>query len=196
MTCATAPSIQLPKDEKTDTLAQIAVYYCSMAGDPPKRALPPRDHPEESRYSHLLGEEDDHSRGPYRLPSPMTSSTTLPSIQVLCQGPEGPVYLPSLELAARGNSVASPSSANSYQGYLPPVQARPAPWPSHSPDYYGQKRGRYLPYPHQQCPPCRPPLTVPYGKSGPSVSMQQAAPRQRTPIACIYCRKKKVSATP
>lgn len=178
VTCAAAPEIQLPKDEKIDTLAQVAVHFNSMAEDPRGRGLPPRslrDRPEEPQYPPLPGEEYDRSRGPYRLPLPMAC------------------YLPPFDPATRDNYSASPISANSYQGYLPPVKAQPDPRPSHSPNYYGRQRGRDLAYPYQQYPPCKPPLVVPYGKPGPSVStQQQAAPRQRTSIACIFCRKRKV----
>lgn len=111
-----------------------------------------------------------------------------------------------------GYSPSSSSSggypAPSNHQYLPPVQPHPHdPRASYPPD---PRQGPY--YPQQQRPPMQPygansydfayrpergpPGAYPqdYGRGGPGPGvMQQSAPRQRTSIACKYCRRRKVS---
>jgi hypothetical protein len=135
---------------------------------------------------------------------------TLPPIHDAHPAYGGSRYPPPPDPRTRGTYSASPTGGpNGYPAppggmyNLPPVQA-----PSDQRhygveprDYYA--RGGSFP-PHPQPEPYnyggyRPPSGPPYGAyppeyaRGPGGPPQQAAPRQRTSIACRYCRKRKVS---
>lgn len=117
---------------------------------------------------------------------------------------------------------ASPNAVNGYPpppggqsgSYLPPMQAQQDPraqaYPQPDPrgPYYDDRRG---PHPdaaygpdayYYRGPPGAPPNGYPrahpgpygpeYAQVGGAPPMAQAAPRQRTSIACRYCRKRKV----
>ena len=109
------------------------------------------------------------------------------------------------------NSGYSPSpSANPYpppgpsSGYLPPVQPHPQDSRSSFPpdpraQYYGAGPGPVSyndPYGYAYRPDRGPPGVYPaeYARSAPAGGGPiQQAPRQRTSIACRYCRRRKVS---
>ncbi|KAG5982120.1 hypothetical protein E4U55_002267 [Claviceps digitariae] len=119
------------------------------------------------------------------------------------------------------NGYPPPSGGQQPPGsYLPPMQpqqdARPSayPPPDHRGPYYDDRRGAPPPPPsdaaygqdayYYRGPPGAPPPNgyprphigpygPDYGQSGNAASqMGQAAPRQRTSIACRYCRKRKI----
>ncbi|KAI1633422.1 hypothetical protein F4809DRAFT_644444 [Biscogniauxia mediterranea] len=114
--------------------------------------------------------------------------------------PQGSSYTPP------AGSAYPPPPGSSHQPYLPPVQAHaqdpranystdpraqqyyPAPRP---PSYSGSGQYDYAYRPERGPPGAYPPEFARGGQAGPSV-MQQSAPRQRTSIACRYCRRRKI----
>ena len=168
------------------------------------------------------GEEEDRMQSHRHLPprpggqpAPMSSSgMTLPSIQDATPhyAVGGRGYGPPPDPRSAGSFSASPINAN---GYATP-QAPPTQLPAfqYPPDQrYGdiysqpgrgahyQPQEAYASYPsggaYRPSPPG--PTYNPYQHDYPRVgthappTSQQAAPRQRTSIACRYCRKRKVS---
>lgn len=165
--------------------------------------------PEESAYPPLPGEEEeDRQRQPAQYPPPPVAHVTLPPIQ------DAPAYRfapgpgPPQDPRSQGPYAASPPGANGHPppapGYqLPPVQPPPD-------QRYGvEQRYDYGPQPRGGAyqPPGAPgdqynnsytyrpsygASSYPeYGRAPPAPA--QAAPRQRTSIACSYCRRRKVS---
>ena len=103
----------------------------------------------------------------------------------------------------------SPAGSSGYappHGYLPPVQPSPQdargsyPPDPRGPQYYSPGRpapyGANAGYDFAYRPDRGPPGQYPpdYGRVGQQV-MQPSAPRQRTSIACKYCRRRKVGQT-
>lgn len=88
------------------------------------------------------------------------------------RGPSNSVTLPSI--SPYDPQYAAPN------GYVPDPRAyRPDPYRDMHPGAYG--RDDRVPYP------------VDYGRAGPQqMNFSQSAPRQRTAIACRYCRRRKV----
>ena len=162
-------------------------------------------------------EDDDHPVAAYQ--SHALSSTSQPQRQMAVQlpsihdshlygaQPSGRGYPHHQDPRSPGGYGHSPTNANGYQpppstqAYLPPVQpsleARSA---NYGPEYYSPQRASYGagfdpyrqphpgPYPDRGYP-------AEYGRGGPTAAaapLQQAAPRQRTSIACKYCRRRKV----
>jgi hypothetical protein len=91
------------------------------------------------------------------------------------RGPSGGVTLPSI-------SPYDPQYAQP-NGYPPDPRAygRPDPYRDMHPGAYG--RDDRMPYP------------MDYGRAPPQMNFSQSAPRQRTAIACRYCRRRKVRGT-
>ncbi|PSS03306.1 hypothetical protein BD289DRAFT_478763 [Coniella lustricola] len=167
----------------------------------------------ESAYPPPPGEEDDRQRSQYQhLPPP--AHVTLPPIQD-GHPAYGARYAPQPDPRVQGNFAASPTGTNGYGApppsnyQLPPVQPptdhRYNGEPQHRP-YYEARGGSYppvppppqtgQPQPEQYNYTYRPsPGAMPYGaeyaRAGPS-NAAQAAPRQRTSIACSYCRRRKI----
>ncbi|KAH8780028.1 hypothetical protein F5883DRAFT_194354 [Diaporthe sp. PMI_573] len=173
-----------------------------------------RGHPareaQESAYPPPPGEEDDRSRASYHhLPPPPQATVTLPPIHDAHPAYGASRYPPPPDPRTRGTYSASPTGGpNGYPAppgglyNLPPVQAPQDQrhYGVEPRDYYS--RGGSFP-PHPQPEPYnyggyRPPSGPPYGAyppeyaRGPGGAAQQAAPRQRTSIACRYCRKRKI----
>ncbi|KAJ4147392.1 hypothetical protein LMH87_001913 [Akanthomyces muscarius] len=151
----------------------------------------------------------------------MAASVTLPSIQdphggnYSGQPPPSRGYPPDPRYASPngGNGYPPPGQAGHPPGYLPPLQPgsdhrSPAYPPEHRSSYYDDRRHpQYSDYPpdyyyRQGGPPPNgyprdyrgpPPGSYPpdFGQ-GVGAPMAQAAPRQRTSIACRYCRKRKI----
>jgi hypothetical protein len=172
-----------------------------MAEDYRGRALPPRDNPDDSHYPPPPGEDDDRARA-YQAQLPSMAST-LPPIASYAPAPAGRGYPPPPDPRARGSYSASPTSAN---GYAPPATGAYSLPPVQVPDARAYGRGEYYqqgayahdpynPYgSYRGPPPVQGFSPYPDYRVGPSVATQQpAAPRQRTSIACRYCRKRKVS---
>jgi hypothetical protein len=180
------------------------------SGYAPREPRDPRD-TEESQYPPPPGEEDDTR--PY-LP-PVNRPLTLPSIQETYHSsystppPSGRGYQPQHDARAGGAFGPSPPNANGFQtppsNYppsLPPVQAADPRQQQYNSDYYNQQQQQRGPYQdpyYGRYPPQGPPHPgyggyPDYPRVGASVApqQQQAAPRQRTSIACRYCRKRKV----
>lgn len=182
------------------------------------RGGPPQDNQEESAYPPPPGEEDERQRQP---PYPQAPPVTLPPIQHHPNEPYGSRYPP--DPRAHGNYTTSPPSANGYGPpppgsfaplqslpSLPPVQAGPPPDGRYGVEpragaYPYDSRGSSYPGPppppdyHYNYP--RPSSGSPYANAAyeygrPQASPAQAAPRQRTSIACSYCRRRKVSHAP
>ncbi|CAN8100063.1 unnamed protein product [Discula destructiva] len=173
------------------------------------RGGPPQ---EESAYPPPPGEEEEErQRQPHQYPPPPGAAhMTLPPIQ-----DAHPAYAryapgPPSDPRSQGHYAASPTGANGHApppGYqLPPVQPPPDQRYGVEPRYdYAQPRqgGSFPPAPP---PPAdhynytyRPSSGSPYGAPGgpyeygrAPAAPAQAAPRQRTSIACSYCRRRKI----
>jgi hypothetical protein len=177
-----------------------------MAEDHRSRGPPPRDIAEDTQYPPPPGEDDERARS-YHLPPPptMTPGVTLPSIQD-SQGTYGPPAAargyPPPDPRSRGGYSASPTNSNGYPPppgsnvYLPPVYAAqdprfdPAAYYAHGRPPYADP---YAAYPGYRGPPGMPyPYPPDYARAAGGAQAQQAAPRQRTSIACRYCRKRKI----
>lgn len=126
-------------------------------------------------------------------PSP-NSTNGYPPPPTSAQVPPGPAYSPP-------SGGAYPPPSTSHPSYLPPVHA-PAPDPragySQDPRATPYFPGYSAPNPYdftyrqdRATPGVYPPEYARGGPSGAAV-MQQSAPRQRTSIACRYCRRRKV----
>ncbi|KAK8067839.1 fungal zn(2)-Cys(6) binuclear cluster domain-containing protein [Apiospora saccharicola] len=183
-----------------------------MAED--RRSRGPRhDQNDESQYPPPPGEEEERSRtiAYHSRPQMASGAVTLPSIQdprggYPTQGGQG------WDPRSSGSYGTSPSSSNGYptepssshqgsyspagsggyappHGYLPPVQ--PAPQDARGrPSPYGAANAGYdFAYRPERGPPGQYPPD--YGRVGQQV-MQPSAPRQRTSIACKYCRRRKI----
>ncbi|KAK8099409.1 uncharacterized protein PG998_012650 [Apiospora kogelbergensis] len=189
-----------------------------MAED--RRSRGPRyDHNEESQYPPPPGEDDERSRSiAYHNRSQMASgAVTLPSIQdprgYPAQGGQGWDPRASSSYGTSPNSSNgfstesstghqgsySPASTGGYappHGYLPPVQPSPPdargsyPPDPRGPPYYSAARpapyGANAAYDFAYRPDRGPPGQYP------QQVMQPSAPRQRTSIACRYCRRRKI----
>ncbi len=105
--------------------------------------------------------------------------------------------------ATAGNAYPPPGPGHQY---LPPVQPHPQdsrasfPPDPRAPQYYSSQRPPVPyndPYGYAYRPDRGPPGAYPpdYPRAAPGggAVMQQSAPRQRTSIACRYCRRRKVS---
>ncbi|OTB07345.1 hypothetical protein M426DRAFT_249700 [Hypoxylon sp. CI-4A] len=113
---------------------------------------------------------------------------------------------PSSAHAPPNTAYSPPSAGSAYPppnstppSYLPPVHA---PAPDHRASYPDPRASSYLPGYNAQNPydfayradrgaPVYPPEFARAGHGGAAV-MQQSAPRQRTSIACRYCRRRKI----
>ncbi|KAI1339252.1 hypothetical protein F5Y15DRAFT_82993 [Xylariaceae sp. FL0016] len=173
---------------------------------------------DDSRYPPVPGEEEDrHNKNNTNNNSqtrpPMASGTvTLPSIQdprgyggygpspSSANGYPPPVYSPS---GASGSYP--PPAAPNHPTYLPPVQASSPdprmnyPDPRSQPYYSSPAPSSYngaasYDYTYQQGRPAPGAYPADYSRGGPPGGqvMQQSAPRQRTSIACKYCRRRKI----
>ncbi|KAI1865186.1 hypothetical protein JX265_008233 [Neoarthrinium moseri] len=145
-------------------------------GPPAGRAWDPR----ASSYGHSPNSSNGYASPPGNAPSHQSS------------------YSPS-----SGGSAYPPPAGHPY---LPPVQPHPndarAPYPPPDPrgaPYYSSQRQPppYNPngYDYAYRPERGPPGSYPpdYARAGPGQAvMQQTAPRQRTSIACRYCRRRKI----
>ncbi|KAI1498384.1 hypothetical protein F5X99DRAFT_420621 [Biscogniauxia marginata] len=115
--------------------------------------------------------------------------------------PQGTRYTP-----PGGSSAYPPPPGSSHQPYLPPVQTHAQdPRVNYStdprtqqfypgqrpPSYSGTGQYDYAYRPERGPPGPFPPDFARAGPGGPPV-MQQSAPRQRTSIACRYCRRRKI----
>ncbi|KAI6089343.1 hypothetical protein F4821DRAFT_231775 [Hypoxylon rubiginosum] len=187
-----------------------------MADDRRNRGQPLRhDQDDESQYPPIPGEEDD--RAPMAR-YPVVSTVRLPSIQDPYGGrtwdPRAASYGPSP--SSTNGYAPPPSSAHAppSTGYSPPSGSSAYPPPTtyipqgHAPDPRGaayQADPRASPYyagystpgPYDMAyradrgPPGYP---APYTRemAGGAAVMPQSAPRQRTSIACRYCRRRKI----
>lgn len=186
----------------------------------PQHIRPEDQRSQSSPHSRSSLEESRYAAEPRGT---MAASVTLPSIQDPHGGnyagqppPPGRGYPPDPRYASPsgGNGYPPPGQSGHPSGYLPPLQTGSDPrsqgYPSeHRSSYYDDRRHpQYSDYPpdyyyRQQGPPPNgysrdyrgpPPGSYPpdFGQ-GVGPSMAQAAPRQRTSIACRYCRKRKVS---
>ncbi|TPX07589.1 uncharacterized protein E0L32_010688 [Thyridium curvatum] len=184
-----------------------------MAEDPRGKGLPNIDSEEETQYP-PPSEAEERPKSYQLPPIPMATGMTLPSINDGSYGPPSSRYPPP-ESTSRTQYSGSPSNPNGYQPpsggtYLPPFHAladqRPA-YGSESRDYHlsqhgGQQRPpygqeQYHPYngypPHQGPPgPGYAAYAADYRGAPAGPPPPQAAPRQRTSIACRYCRKRKI----
>ena len=191
-------------------LAPVTVQYRSMADDPRGGSgIPPRDNPANPQYPGPPGEEDERMSSYHLPPPPMAPAVTLPSIQDAPSSyAAGRGYGPPPDPRAAAHYSASPTNANGYpapQGppsypYHPDqrpyadyyaAQGRPVSYPP--PDPYGPHYGGY----RQPPGPAYGQYPGDYSRVGAQQPppQQQAAPRQRTSIACRYCRKRKVWET-
>lgn len=165
----------------------------------------PQDNPQESAYPPPPGEEDERQRQPYQQLPPVT----LPPIQHPNEPYGGGRYPPPPDPRAHGNYATSPTGANGYAppgAYpsLPPVQPPPDQRYGVETRGYYESRGSSYPVPQPPPPenfyyPHRPSSGSPYPGyeyGRPQAPQAQAAPRQRTSIACSYCRRRKVSDAP
>ncbi|XWW94179.1 hypothetical protein V2A60_002121 [Cordyceps javanica] len=179
----------------------------------------PEDHSQSSPHSRPSLEEARHATEPRGT---MAASVTLPSMHdphgggYPGQPPPSRGYPPDPRYASpnSGNGYPPPAQSGGHpSGYLPPLQAgsdhrSQAYPPEHRSSYYDDRRHpQYSDYPpdyyyRQQGPPPNgysrdyrgpPPGSYPpdFGQ-GVGPAMAQAAPRQRTSIACRYCRKRKI----
>ncbi|KAM3428096.1 hypothetical protein NHJ13734_008727 [Beauveria thailandica] len=193
-----------------------------MADDRHRREYPqhirPEDHSQSSPHSRSSIEEARHGAEPRGI---MAASVTLPSIQdphggsYPGQAPPSRGYPPDARYASPngGNGYPPPGQSGHPPSFLPPLQpgsdhrAQAYP-PEHRSSYYDDRRHpQYSDYPpdyyyRQQGPSPNgyprdyrgpPPGSYPpdFGQGG-GPQMAQAAPRQRTSIACRYCRKRKI----
>ncbi|KAF3759938.1 hypothetical protein M406DRAFT_343579 [Cryphonectria parasitica EP155] len=162
--------------------------------------------PQESAYPPPPGEEDDRPPRPQYQQLPPPAGMTLPPIQDSLQAYSSRYPDP----RAQGNYTASPTAPNGYgppgpSYQLPPVQ------PPHDHRYSGDQHrpfydargGSYPPpppQPDQYNYTYRPSSGPPYNNGsyvseygrGVASAAGQAAPRQRTSIACSYCRRRKI----
>jgi hypothetical protein len=190
---------------------------------PTSSTAPDRDPPESHSHYPPPPPSDWDDRGPppaaFHLPPMAAPTVTLPPIHGIYQHsyppPSGPVNALVDARLAPSNYPASPTTANG-QGTPPPgPQQQNGPYPQYngpSPhgsapgggappppqgpyaDYYTMQQMQHRPsaYPPQNgyLPyPGYPAGYADYGQGG----LAQIAPRQRTSIACRYCRKRKVS---
>ncbi|CAG8974062.1 hypothetical protein HYALB_00009564 [Hymenoscyphus albidus] len=130
----------------------------------------PRDQP-QSQYPPPPGEEDDRARAyhhPHHRAPPSSNGVTLP--------PLSPYETPS----PYGAQQPPPQHANGY----PPV---PQSYPQGPPGPYSAPQAGYRnDRPYQQ-------PAQDYGRPGQQhMAFSQSAPRQRTAIACRYCRRRKI----
>jgi len=151
-------------------------YHDHNGGYPPPRES-------ESQYPPPPGEEDDRARAYHqRNPSAGASNITLPSIAAQYdpqyQSPNG--YSPD----PRGYGPQDP-----YRAQQPPPPGQYRDDRQYQADYgrggmaNGQHAGQHIPGPGQH---------MIGGGPGQHMTFNQSAPRQRTAIACRYCRRRKV----
>lgn len=178
---------------------------------------------EESQYPPPPGEEDDPrsapahppmNRGPVTLPSiqdTYSAYAPTPSTRPYHTPPApAPALPPSDPRAVLGYAQqSSPPNANGYPAPAPPPHQYPLPAvhpsgdtrqpPQQYSDFYAQQqRPPYDPYGFSRYSQAPPPVAFngydyPRVGTGAAAQQAQAAPRQRTSIACRYCRKRKVS---
>lgn len=187
-------------------LKQELTTTSTMSDQNGYRGGPP---PEESAYPPPPGEEEEDRQRHTQYPPPPSAHVTLPPIQDA--HPAYGRYAPSAppDPRTQGHYAASPPGANGHPpppaGYqLPPVQPPPDQRYGVEPRYDYAAQGRGSSYPPPPPPPehynytYRPSSGSPYGSGpyeyrGAPPAPAQAAPRQRTSIACSYCRRRKVS---
>lgn len=187
----------------------------------PPHVRPEDQHSQLSPRSRSSLEEARHAT---ETRGTMAASVTLPSIQdphganYSGQPPPSRGYPPDPRYASPngGNEYPPPGQSGHPPGHLPPLQSgsdhrSPAYPPEHRSSYYDDRRPpQYTDYPpdyyYRQGGP--PPNGYPRDYRGPppgsyppdfgqglGAPMAQAAPRQRTSIACRYCRKRKVGVS-
>ncbi|KAK2075457.1 hypothetical protein P8C59_009584 [Phyllachora maydis] len=177
---------------------------------------------EESQYPPPPGEEDDPrsapahppmNRGPVTLPSiqdTYSAYAPTPSTRPYHTPPApAPALPPSDPRAVLGYAQqSSPPNANGYPAPAPPPHQYPLPAvhpsgdtrqpPQQYSDFYAQQqRPPYDPYGFSRYSQAPPPVAFngydyPRVGTGAAAQQAQAAPRQRTSIACRYCRKRKI----
>ncbi|KAI0838066.1 hypothetical protein F5Y06DRAFT_297061 [Hypoxylon sp. FL0890] len=122
-----------------------------------------------------------------------SSTNGYPPPPTSAQAPPGTAYSP-----PSGGS-AYPPPASSHGSYLPPVHAPADPRAAYpqdprAPAYYGSYGAPPYDFAYRTdrgAPGAYPPEYARGGHAGAAV-MQQSAPRQRTSIACRYCRRRKI----
>lgn len=155
------------------TLPSIHDYPPSGA---PRGPLPPHDQP---RSAYPLSPTDGDANGPlppgqaYHLP-PMNSIDS--------RGPP-----PNQDPRSLQSGHRPPAQAEQRNGYYP----GPPPPPSRQ-GGYPQEGGYAQVYTYHQGPPGPPGMMGPYDYRNGANAQQASAPRQRTSIACRYCRKRKI----
>lgn len=161
--------------------SNVAIYTSNMSYQDHNGGYPP-PRENESQYPPPPGEEDDRARAYHphqRNPSAGASNITLPSIAAQYD----PQYQPP-------NGYAQDPRA---YGPQDPYRVHQPPPPTHYRDdrqYQGDygrgsgiPGGQHIPGPGQH---------MNGGGPGQHMTFNQSAPRQRTAIACRYCRRRKV----
>lgn len=181
---------------------------------PPVSSTAPDRDPREShphQYPPQSNEWDDRRPPPppaFQLPPMAAPTVTLPPIHGIYQQSyaptSGPVNPPADPRLGLNNYATSPTTANGHgappaghapqSAPYPPYNGAPPPPPGPYADYYAmQHRPHYPPPPPNGYPSYAGyPGGSPYDYAQGGHPQQQIAPRQRTSIACRYCRKRKI----